>query len=98
MLINFEPGKLTDEISTHVSDVTALEFRRRASRCGMRPSEYLRDLICMEVHGATYDDLMHEHRRAVRAAQGLLVVQAAPNVAASQGDNVVSLGASVQNG
>lgn len=70
MVINFEPGKLTEEAKTHLPDVTELELRRRARSFGMTVSEYLRDLVCIDIHGSPFDDLVREHRRALRCAQG----------------------------
>ncbi len=79
MHLPFESGNLTDEVKTHVPDVTKLAMGRKARKLGMLPAEYLRDLVCLDVHGATYDELMMAHRRKVRAAmQGQLVDQDGP--------------------
>lgn len=75
-LTPFEPGKLTEELKTHVPDVTALAARRKAHDLGMSVAEYQRDLVCLDVHGATYDDLMREHRRQLRQKQGQPMAQA----------------------
>lgn len=69
MIIEFEPGKLVNEVKTHLPDVTDLVFKRRALDAGMNPSELLRDLVCEFVHGAPYLDLLLEHRRAARDSQ-----------------------------
>ncbi len=71
----FEPGKLTEELKTHVPDVTAMSARRTAHDLGMSLSEYLRDLVCMAEHGTTYDELMREHRRKLREQQGTRLAQ-----------------------
>ena len=68
MYLPFEPSKLTEELKTHVPDVTKLEFNRKAGRMGQTPAQYLRDLVFQDVHGALYDELMMDHRRSVRAA------------------------------
>lgn len=65
----FEPSKLVDEVSTKLPDTTKLLMARRASQLSQVPAEYLRDLVCVDIHGATYDELMLEHRREVRAMQ-----------------------------
>ena len=70
MNIDFVPSKLTNEVKTHLPDVTELQFRRRAHDMGMNPSELLRDLVCEFVHGAPYLDLVIEHRRSGRELQG----------------------------
>jgi hypothetical protein len=76
MYLPFELSKLIEELKTHVPDVTKLEFNRKAGRMGQTPAQYLRDLVCLDVHGATYDELMMAHRRNVRAAtQGQLAAQ-----------------------
>lgn len=70
MNIDFEPSKLVNEVKTHLPDLTELQFRRRAHDMGMNPWELLRDLVCENIHGATYLDLVLEHRRGARKAQG----------------------------
>ena len=65
----FEPSKLIDEVSTKLPDTTKLLLTRRAAQLSQVPAEYLRDLVCLDIHGATYDELMLEHRREVRAMQ-----------------------------
>lgn len=65
----FEPGKLTEEVSTKLPDTTRLLLGRRAAAMGQNIAEYLRDLVCVDVHTAPYDELMLDHRRAVRASQ-----------------------------
>jgi hypothetical protein len=73
MYVTFEPGKLTDEVKTHVPDATKLLAQRKAARMGMTLSDYLRDLVLIDLHGAPYDELMSSHRRAIRAGtQGQL--------------------------
>lgn len=68
----FEPSKLVEEVSTKLPDTTKLLLARRAAQLSQVPAEYLRDLVCVEIHGATYDELMLEHRREVRALQAAL--------------------------
>ena len=70
MNIDFEPSKLTNEVKTHLPDLTEVFFRRRAHDLGMNPSELLRDLVCEFIHGTPYLDLLLEHRRAGRELQG----------------------------
>ena len=87
MFVAFEPSKLTEEVKTHIPDATKLLAARKASSLGMTMSEYLRDLICLDNHGASYDELMMTHRRALRAGvQGPTVAQpqasTGPDVAA----------------
>jgi hypothetical protein len=38
MIIEFEPGKLVNEVKTHLPDVTDLVFKRRAQDAGMKPA------------------------------------------------------------
>jgi hypothetical protein len=80
MHIDFEPGKLVNEVKTHLPDVTDLVFKRRASEAGMNPSELLRDLVCEFVHGAPYLDLLLQHRRDARETQAKSSGAAGPNV------------------
>lgn len=76
MYLPFEPSKLTEEVKTRLPDATKLMAARKATSMGMSLSDYLRDLVCMDNHGATYDELMMTHRRKVRAgAQGQLAAQ-----------------------
>ncbi len=76
MVLPFEPGKLTEEIKSHLPDMTKLMATRKANSLGMSLSEYVRDLVCLDVHGDSYDELMSVHRRKVRAAmQGQLAAQ-----------------------
>ena len=87
MFVAFEPSKLTEEVKTHIPDATKLLAARKASSLGMTMSEYLRDLICLDNHGASYDELMMTHRRALRPGmQGPSVAQpqasTGPDVAA----------------
>lgn len=77
MIVTFDPSKLTDEIKTHVPDATKLLAARKAASMGMTLSAYLRDLVCLDNHGAPYDELMMTHRRNLRAgAQGPVAAQA----------------------
>ncbi len=76
MFVAFEPSKLTEEVKTHIPDATKLLAARKATSLGMTMSEYLRDLICLDNHGASYDELMMTHRRALRTGmQGPSVAQ-----------------------
>lgn len=68
----FEPSKLVEEVSTKLPDTTKLLLTRRAAQLSQVPAEYVRDLVCVAIHGATYDELMLEHRREVRAMQAAL--------------------------
>lgn len=68
----FEPSKLIEEVSTKLPDTTKLLLTRRAAALSQVPAEYLRDLVCLDIHGLTYDELMLEHRREVRAVQAAL--------------------------
>ena len=70
MTHGFEPSLLSEEASTRIPDTTNLLLMRKAKQFGQVRAEYIRDLICLDVHGATYDELMIQHRRALRAAQG----------------------------
>lgn len=72
MTHGFEPSKLVEEVSTKLPDTTRLLAGRRAAALGQTMSEYLRDLVCVDVHTAPYDELMIEHRREVRAMQAAL--------------------------
>lgn len=77
----FEPSKLVEEVSTKLPDTTKLLLTRRAAQLSQVPAEYLRDLVCLDIHGATYDELMLEHRRDVRALQAAM--QSAPSAPAA---------------
>ncbi len=79
MFFPFEPGKLTEEVKTHLPDVTKLLAARKAASMGMSMSDYLRDLVCDDIHNAPYDELMLAHRRKVRAEQqGQIDAQSSP--------------------
>ena len=80
MHIEFEPGKLLNELKTSLPDVTDLVFRRKATEAGMNPSELLRDLVCEYVHGAPYLDLLLQHRRDARETQAKSNAEPPPNV------------------
>ena len=80
MHIDFEPGKLVNEVKTHLPDVTDLVFKRKASEAGMNPSELLRDLVCELVHGAPYLDLLLQHRREARETQAKSAGASGPNL------------------
>ena len=77
----FEPSKLIEEVSTKLPDTTKLLLTRRAAQLSQVPAEYLRDLVCLDIHGATYDELMLEHRRDVRAMQAAM--QSSPSAPAA---------------
>lgn len=77
----FEPSKLIEEVGTKLPDTTKLLLTRRAAQLSQVPAEYLRDLVCLDIHGATYDELMIEHRRDVRAMQAAM--QSAPSAPAA---------------
>ena len=62
MHIEFEPGKLLNELKTSLPDVTDLVFRRKATEAGMLPSELLRDLVCEYVHGAPAECAAYRRR------------------------------------
>lgn len=68
----FEPSKLIEEVGTKLPDITKLLLTRRAAQLNQVPAEYLRDLVCLDIHGATYDELMLEHRRELRAMQAAM--------------------------
>ena len=78
----FEPSKLVEEVSTKLPDTTKLLMARRAAQLSQVPAEYLRDLVCLDIHKATYDELMLEHRREVRALQAALDLTISAPVAA----------------
>lgn len=90
--IPFEASKLTEELKTHVPDVTAMSARRTSHDLGMSLSEYLRDLVCMAEHGTTYDELMREHRRKLRQRQGQALGQPLPTPSPEQGQTVATVG------
>ena len=97
MFVAFEPSKLTEEVKTHVPDATKLLATRKAASMGMSLSEYLRDLICLDNHGAPYDELMLAHRRKVRAAdQGRLAGQVRSATGPDE-DQSASPAADIQN-
>ena len=47
----------------------------KAHLAGCDNSEYLRDLICMDVHGVTWGEFVAKHRRSVLGKQGSTVDQ-----------------------
>lgn len=97
MFVAFEPSKLTEEIKSHLPDMTKLMAARKAASLGMSLSEYLRDLVCLDVHGDSYDELMLAHRRKVRAAdQGRLAGQVR-SAADPDEDQSASPAADIQN-
>jgi hypothetical protein len=48
---------------------------QKAHLAGCTDSEYLRDLICMDLHGKTFGELVAEHRRSVIGRQAHELVQ-----------------------
>lgn len=47
----------------------------KAHLAGCDNADYLRDLICMDVHGVTWGELVANHRRSVLGKQGTPVAQ-----------------------
>lgn len=47
----------------------------KAHLAGCDNSEYLRDLICMDIHGVTWGELVANHRRSVLGKQGSQLAQ-----------------------
>jgi len=50
----------------------------KAHLAGCDNSEYLRDLICMDVHGVTWGEHVANHRRSVLGKQGFAGAQLKP--------------------
>lgn len=69
-------GKFDEELKTHVDDTTANAFRKRASELEQTPSELLRDLIYLQVHGEILVEMCAKHRRALLQQQGPIQGQA----------------------
>lgn len=59
--------KLTQELSTHVDDSMAEQFRRRAADAGCTVSDLLRDLITLQLLGVTYGEHVAQIRRSALA-------------------------------
>ena len=62
--------KCTEKLSAMVPDELATQWRQRARQAGCTPSELLRDLICMALHGETFGELVTKDRRAALGLQG----------------------------
>ncbi len=59
--------KLTQELSTHVDESMAEQFRRRAADAGCTVSDLLRDLITLQLLGVTYGEHVAQIRRSALA-------------------------------
>jgi hypothetical protein len=56
--------KLSFELSTHVDELLAEQFRRRAADAGCTVSDLLRDLITLQIYGVTYGEHVAQIRRS----------------------------------
>jgi hypothetical protein len=62
--------KCTESAKTAIPQDLADKLAAKARMAGCNSAEYLRDLICMDVHGCTFGELVAHHRRAVIGVQG----------------------------
>lgn len=67
--------KCTETAKTTVPHDLKEALATKAHLAGCDNSEYLRDLICMDVHGVTWGEHVANHRRSVLGKQGLPLAQ-----------------------
>jgi len=70
--------KSTEVAKTTVTYELKEAMTAKAHLAGCDNSEYLRDLICMDVHGVTWGEYVAKHRRSVMAMQGMTLDQLRP--------------------
>jgi len=58
-------GKSSNVLKTNLPDDTYLSFMELAHKAGCTPSELLRDLVCLTVHGTAFGELTARNRRAI---------------------------------
>ncbi len=63
-------GKCTEPLKTHIPEITNDEFRRLAANLGCTPSELLRDLVCLAVHGQTFGEMSAAERKQTLMGAG----------------------------
>ena len=68
-------NKCTEKMGTNVPQEFADEFNRRAHQAGCTPSELLRDLICLNLHGITWGEHINQDRRAALRVELIHVVK-----------------------
>ena len=67
--------KCTETAKTTVPYDLKEALTSKAHLAGCDNSEYLRDLICMDVHGVTWGEHVANHRRSVLGKQALQLDQ-----------------------
>jgi hypothetical protein len=67
--------KCTESAKTTVPHELKEALTTKAHMAGCDNSEYLRDLICMDVHGVTWGEHVANHRRSVLGKQGPQLAQ-----------------------
>lgn len=67
--------KCTEVAKTTVPYDLKEALTSKAHMAGCDNSEYLRDLICMDVHGVTWGEHVANHRRSVLGKQGTQLAQ-----------------------
>lgn len=70
--------KSTEVAKTTVTYELKAAMTAKAHLAGCDNSEYLRDLICMNVHGVTWGEYVAKHRRYVLGMQGTSLDQFRP--------------------
>ena len=67
--------KCTEVAKTTIPFVLKEQLTQKAHLAGCDNAEYLRDLICMDVHGVTWGEHVANHRRSVLGRQGPVAAQ-----------------------
>lgn len=68
--------KCTEVVKTTVPFDLKDGFTAKAHLAGCDNSEYLRDLICMDIYGVTFGEHTANHRRSIIGRQGTTLAQA----------------------
>ena len=62
--------KLTCTVKTHLTDYLEDGLNSKAHAAGCGASEYLRDLVCMDIEGVTFGEHVANSRRSVMGFKG----------------------------
>ena len=66
--------KCTEVLKTTLPFEIKDELTSKAHLAGCDNSEYLRDLVCMDIYGMTWGEHVANHRRSVLGKQGTALV------------------------
>lgn len=63
-------GKLDERVVLYLDEDTFTKLLRKAHRLGTTPSEFVRDLVFLDIRGSTLLELVAKHRRDAMQAEG----------------------------